>query len=177
MRAILFSTFIYLLGIAGVLALRPALMFHADGRWKEFGLKDPETTSLPFWAFCLVWALFSFGLSRLLFTEEADITLAAAPAAALTANAATLSVAANPLSARLTSSLSDEIENAVEPLPIQKRSSKSRRSVLAAVPPPEEEMAKPGYYKLDTSATKRNGVPRYIYLGAEPPAASDTEED
>jgi hypothetical protein len=26
---------------------------------------------------------------------------------------------------------------------------------------------KPGYYKLNTAATKKNGVPRYIYLGPE----------
>ena len=47
---------LYLLGIAVLLYLRPALMFHKDGRWKVF---------------CIGWAVISYGIGRLFFTEGA----------------------------------------------------------------------------------------------------------
>ena len=60
---------LYLLGIAVLLYLRPALMFHKDGRWKEFGVGNEETTVFPLWMFCIAWAVISYGIGRLLFRE------------------------------------------------------------------------------------------------------------
>ena len=60
---------LYLLGIAVLLYLRPALMFHKDGRWKEFGVSGEETTVFPLWMFCIAWAVISYGIGRILFRE------------------------------------------------------------------------------------------------------------
>jgi hypothetical protein len=71
MRVLLISMVLYLLGIAVLLYLRPALMFHKDGRWKEFGVGSDETTVFPFWMFCIGWAVISYGIGRLFFKEGA----------------------------------------------------------------------------------------------------------
>jgi hypothetical protein len=62
MRLLIFSGVVYLVGVAIVLLLRPELMFTPDGIWKEFGIgRSPEThTWMPFWLFCILWALFSY---------------------------------------------------------------------------------------------------------------------
>lgn len=40
------------------------MMFTPDGNWKEFGIgkRQDKYTVFPFWLFCLVWALASYGL-------------------------------------------------------------------------------------------------------------------
>jgi hypothetical protein len=55
---------LYIAGVATILLLRPSLMFSPDGSWKEFGIgKDTEHFSpFPFWMFCIVWALVSYGV-------------------------------------------------------------------------------------------------------------------
>lgn len=62
MRLLIFSGILYLIGVAAILSLRPSLMFTPEGIWKEFGLgRNPEThTWLPFWLFCIVWAVCSY---------------------------------------------------------------------------------------------------------------------
>ncbi len=62
MRLLIFSGVVYLVGVATVLMLRPALMFTPDGVWKEFGIgRNPEThTWMPFWLFCILWSLVSY---------------------------------------------------------------------------------------------------------------------
>ena len=62
MRLLIFSGVLYLVGVAIVLLLRPELMFTPDGIWKEFGIgRSPEThTWMPFWLFCILWALISY---------------------------------------------------------------------------------------------------------------------
>jgi hypothetical protein len=60
---------LYLLGIAILLYLRPGLMFHKDGSWKEFGVSGEETTVFPLWMFCIAWAVVSYGIGRILFRE------------------------------------------------------------------------------------------------------------
>jgi hypothetical protein len=184
MRAILLSMLFYLAGIAAVLHMRPALMFHPDGRWKEFGIRDPKATVFPFWGFCLVWALFSFGLTRLLFSDEgADEVLSAPSLAAAVANSAAVAAApSSSLTARVTGNLADDLENvSVEPLSVPAASKKSRKSKSRAAAPAASLVApQPGYYKLDERATDRNGAPRYIYVGPELPAAepvSDSDTD
>lgn len=68
MRLLVFSGILYLAGVAGVLMLRPSLMFTDEGVWKEFGLgKSPDThTWMPFWLFCILWSVFSYILCVIL---------------------------------------------------------------------------------------------------------------
>jgi len=53
---------IYILGIAIILFIRPAMMFReGNGTWKEFGISSKDTyTVFPFWLFTLVWAILSY---------------------------------------------------------------------------------------------------------------------
>ena len=62
MRLLIFSGALYLAGVAMLLMLRPSLMFTSDGVWKEFGIgRNPEThTWMPFWLFCILWAILSY---------------------------------------------------------------------------------------------------------------------
>ena len=62
MRLLIFSGILYLTGVAIVLSLRPALMFTDTGVWKEFGIgRNPATyTWMPFWLFCILWAILSY---------------------------------------------------------------------------------------------------------------------
>jgi hypothetical protein len=62
MRLLIFSGIVYLAGVATLLMLRPSFMFTPDGVWKEFGIgRNPEThTWMPFWLFCILWALLSY---------------------------------------------------------------------------------------------------------------------
>ena len=64
MKVLLLSSLFYLIGIALVLYIKPNLMFHDNGNWKEFGInQDAKHTWFPFWLFCIMWAFVSYGLS------------------------------------------------------------------------------------------------------------------
>jgi hypothetical protein len=62
MRLLIFSGILYLVGVASILLARPSFMFTPDGIWKEFGIgRDSEThTWMPFWLFCILWAILSY---------------------------------------------------------------------------------------------------------------------
>lgn len=68
MKVLLYSGILYLTGVAIVLFLRPQLMFHENGAWKEFGIgRDPlQYTWMPIWLFCVLWAIVSYLLVILL---------------------------------------------------------------------------------------------------------------
>jgi hypothetical protein len=54
----------YSLGLAGILHIRPRLMFHENGSWKEFGYqRDSRHTMFPFWLFAIAWAFVSYALA------------------------------------------------------------------------------------------------------------------
>ena len=74
MRVLLYSAVLYLLGITVVLYIKPALMFHHDGRWKEFGVHGTETTYFPFWLFCIVWAITAYAILRMLVSDDGHAT-------------------------------------------------------------------------------------------------------
>ena len=66
MRVLLLSALLYLTGVVLVLYLKPEIMFHEDGRWKEFGLTNNEKYSVfPFWLFCILWALVSYATVKI----------------------------------------------------------------------------------------------------------------
>jgi len=48
-------------------------MFHRDGRWKEFGIHGTETTYVPFWLFCIVWAIIAYAILRSLVPDDAAV--------------------------------------------------------------------------------------------------------
>jgi hypothetical protein len=87
MKALLISLVLYLTGIALLLFLRPAIMFHKDGRWKEFGVSGDDVTIFPLWMFCIVWAVVTYGIGRIFFGEPAvkNVVENVASAASLTA--------------------------------------------------------------------------------------------
>ena len=61
------------------------------------------------------------------------------------------------------SRLSDD--NAVEPLPVNVESGSSFAEASSPV--------KPGYYKLNSNASRKKGAPRYVYVGTELPDDSE----
>lgn len=182
MNTLLISTLLYLIGIALVLYFRPALMFHKDGRWKEFTLQQEDGTYFPFWAFCMVWAFVSFILTGFLL-ENGEAT---SPLPEMSTVPRTMTAAASLASASnsLTRHLNDTAfveprakEDLVQPLPVPA----TERKRKPAAPPLKEEsvsnpFGQPGYYRLDEAASARNGVPRYIYVGPDMPAEETSEE-
>ena len=64
MLTFILSGILYLTGVAIILVVRPSTMFTPEGDWKEFGIgkRQDKYTAFPFWLFCLVWALVSYGL-------------------------------------------------------------------------------------------------------------------
>lgn len=87
MKALLISIVLYLTGIALLLFLRPTIMFHKDGRWKEFGVSGDDVTIFPLWMFCIVWAVVTYGIGRIFFGEPVitKVVENVASAASLTA--------------------------------------------------------------------------------------------
>jgi hypothetical protein len=80
MRVLLFSAILYLIGVVVVLYIRPTYMFREDGSWKEFSIDaSKDTTPFPFWAFCILWALVSFAITRFFLGEAPPVV--AKPAA------------------------------------------------------------------------------------------------
>jgi hypothetical protein len=162
MRVLLFSTVVYLAGIATVLFLRPALMFDRDGRWKEFGIRGDDTTVFPFWFFCIGWAAVSYLVAGLLTSDEAAAALTPANWVKSATKAASLTTAASGLyrgfkDVGVREEEEDEdnglqSSNAVMPLPVSgpKRGGGRKSS-------------KP-------SRTPRKGY--YLYVGGEMPAAA-----
>ena len=54
----------YSIGLGAVLHFRPALMFHENGTWKEFGYqRSARYTIFPVWLFAIVWAIVSYTLA------------------------------------------------------------------------------------------------------------------
>jgi hypothetical protein len=68
MRRLIVAGLVYLIGIAIVLLFKPNLMFHDDGRWKEFGIgRDPtQFTYIPFWLFTIIWSIVTYVIIMLL---------------------------------------------------------------------------------------------------------------
>jgi hypothetical protein len=149
MKLLLYSGLLYLTGVAIVMVLRPALMFRPDGTWKEFGVgRNPAYyTWLPFWLFAIVWAILSYLLVLLL--AGANVLPGVN---AVEQNGVPPVATATPL------------EAANEALDLEEATPAIRRKVVRAV----NEM-KPGYYILNAEETAKKGIPKYIYLGPEPP--------
>ena len=166
MRVLLFSSLLYLLGVAAVLFFKPQLMFHLDGRWKEFGTGSDDKTLFPFWLFCIVWAIVSYGIISAVVTEGTEIVAAGVAAATAVATEDTLM----PLPKRNKNTGANTVTN-IGTNKTANNSSRNRPKNSFTPAPVEKvvEVMKPGYYKLDPNGTNASGTPRYIYIGEDAP--------
>ncbi len=148
MRVLLLSAILYLTGVALILFFRPKLMFHPDGRWKEFGTGGPDHTVFPFWLFCVLWGVLSYLITSLFVSEPGRSAVGATTAIATT----TLLAQEEPP------------EDLLMPLPPKTRG-RNHNAIAAEV---AEGNMKPGYYVLDPKGSGTDGIPKYIYIGPEP---------
>lgn len=138
MRELLFGGILYLTGIGIILLIKPSIFFNENGDWKEFGIgRNPRAyTWLPFWLFCIFWALISYSIVFL-------------------AIRAVSSVQEMPMNAAN-----------IPEMPVTSRSKSTRglrRSMR--VPPAGFGNMHPGVYMLNQNASSRNGIPHYVYYG------------
>ncbi len=142
MTAIWYAICIYMVGIAGVLYLRPKTMFRDDGVWKEFGFQK-DGTVFPFWMFAIVWAVLAYAMATLLSMLFASLVLQTS----------------NTDSAASAAATTNTMPSFLQPI------SQAPAINLPSIP----DMTKtPGYYILDPYSS---GAPRYIYYGTTPPGA------
>lgn len=154
MERLLAAGLLYLIVVAIVLAIKPSMMFTAEGAWKEFGIgRNPAThTWMPFWLFATLWALVSYILVVLTF---AVMDWGSAPVGKVASASANTAPPVNIVNA---SNLDEEqVEDIIESI-----AKSTRKSRLKGKP-----MELPdGYYVLNTDATEAaGGVPKYVYIG------------
>lgn len=147
MVVIWYAIGLYIVGIAVVLYIRPAIMFQPGGIWKEFGISKREDYSVfPFWLFTIVWAVFSYALATLISILLASVVLGS--------------------STPLTQAVQDGTSPFLKPI-----SSSMPELPTSSFPPtnvytsPSGPARIPGYYVLESAVNQ----PRYVYWGAEPP--------
>jgi hypothetical protein len=134
--------FLYLVGVAVILVLRPSFMFTPEGEWKEFGIgkRDDRYTPFPFWLFCLSWAIISYVLILILWP------LLMTPSQQLVNRNA---------------GVAEMVEPLPPPPPAGNRNRNRALQNQGAVELPK------GYYVLNKKATRLSGVPKYVYLAPE----------
>ena len=146
MKVLLFAGILYLFVIGSVLVLRPQLMFTAKGAWKEFGIgRNPELyTWMPFWLFAILAAILSYMFVLLI------AGVGSLPGVDVVNEVV----------------ITDSAEN----IPLSRRSNKASAEVPDGTSSKSTagEM-KAGYYVLDAIETAKKGIPKYIFLGPEPP--------
>jgi hypothetical protein len=159
---------IYILGIALILYLRPALMFKPGGSWKEFGIGRGEThTVLPFWLFAIFWAFMSYGVSLVILSQFANM-----------ANASLQPIPVQQMYQPGMPHISQHAPITQAPMsqtPIQQPQIVTSNNQPANYLKPVSSMIglqqnTPGYYVLANNT--QNGNPQYIYYGSNPPNVS-----
>ena len=163
MEVLWLAILIYSIGMAIVLHYRPALMFHENGTWKEFGYqRDSRHTIFPFWLFSIVWAFVSYAVA-------ASVSWSGVVGATATATAASQKIYIPSPSdmtseeAEVEAEAEEEEEEEPEFVPVSRRRSSKSKTVTI-----ESSKPRPGYYVLDTAA-KKSGLRKYIYYGPNPP--------
>jgi hypothetical protein len=149
MHVLFLALTIYLIGTTVVLYLRPSVMFHPGGTWKEFSLNpDPNHTYMPFWLFSILWALLSYliatFLQRRMIGEPQE-----------TADFEPIEVDER-APATVEQDINDFADVEAEPISKNMGLNKTRN----------------GYYVLNTQKYSRNQVPMYVYYGDSPPPGS-----
>jgi hypothetical protein len=156
MRVLLVSTLVYMVGVVTVYYVRPALMFDSQGRWKEFGLGGAaaNTTPFPVWAFCILWAILSYLVVKLLVPEESNPV----NVAALSALSSMLSDQPSGVQRLKPSALPETV---IEPLPTP---TKSARMVSPNKKQDGGASRGKGYYKLKKG---KDGNDYFKFVGSK----------
>lgn len=145
MNILFLALTIYLTGTAVVLYLRPSLMFHKGGAWKEFSLNPgPNHTYMPFWLFTIMWALFSYLLAG--FLQRFFISRGADDEPGY---------------------MDDYEDDAPPPIELGDKDDfeEIAKPISKALGSSGPSTAKNGFYVLDTSGE----APIYVYYGDKPP--------
>lgn len=146
MRELLFGGILYLTGIGIILLIKPAIFFTENGDWKEFGIgRNPRSyTWMPFWLFCIFWALISYSLVfillRLIYGKYDIVDATLNPATSI-----------------------GSVES-TEPIVSRSRSTRGLRRSMK-IPPVGFGDMQSGVYMLNQAASARNGIPHYVYYG------------
>jgi hypothetical protein len=167
MQTLWLAIFLYSVGLGLALHFRPALMFNANGSWKEFGYKrDTRYTMFPVWLFAIVWAVASYAIAAVVSGPEgADAELLGASAAAATyMNSSPFNTSAEE-DYEMPDGEMEAISSAELPPPSNRRGRGRPR-----------KQPRPGYYVLDSASEREGGLRRYIYYGNAPPVGQDVEE-
>lgn len=183
MRLLLYSGILYLAGIALALVLKPEIMFRPDGTWKEFGIgRNPDHyTWFPFWIFVIVWAIGSYIIMVVLasFNLLPGIYVSNDGDIVNNNNISGLVYSSGDNTATMENMRQIAEEMTEVPLKepdvipvitdinsVSQRANSYTRARTGANP---NLNLKNGYYILNTEATRRSGIPKYIFLGPEPP--------
>lgn len=152
MHVLFLALTIYLIGTTVVLYLRPTVMFHPGGAWKEFSLNpDDNHTYMPFWLFSILWALFSYLVAT--FIQRMALSRGEArPADDF--DRIELPEPEPDLEPNLELELEPEFE--AEPVSKNMGLNKTRN----------------GFYVLNTNKYSKSRVPTYVYYGDKPPTLS-----
>lgn len=153
MEILWLAILVYSIGLAVVLHFRPAVMFHENGVWKEFGYqRSSGHTLFPFWLFAITWAFSSYamaaGISWAIVSGPGMIPVAAAA----------IQYTSSPLDEFMSASASAASSPDEE----------DYESELEVPTPKKKAPPRPGYYVLDPSS-RETGLRRYIYYGQKAP--------
>jgi len=140
MYLLLYAGILYLIMVGAVLVARPSLMFNQYGGWKEFGIGRGYPERYTWMPFWL-YAIFSAIMSYTI----------------------VLVLASNGLLPGVYTEMAAVPVTGAPLVQLQSETLKKKPKIKAG-----QEMA-PGYYILDAQETARHGIPKYVYLGPEPP--------
>lgn len=142
MSLLIYSGLLYLIGVSVVLAIKPALMFSADGNWKEFGIGRAREryTWMPFWLFAIIWAIISYTIVLVIVGNRQENT----------PNTNLFNRRSMPLKEGVNYEVMDGED--MEP----------------SIKEPNTKPFRKGYYIMNVN-TKNGGTPQYIYLGPRAP--------
>ena len=139
MRRLIVAGLLYLTGIAVILLIKPQYMFREDGRWKEFGIGRDPRH----------FTNIPFWLFAIIWAVLSYVFVA---------------LLEDAFYGESEYSEPDTVVENSTPIRNSKRNTPENKLNSNA---PKELI--PGYYMLNEGATGRNGVPRYVYVGAEEP--------
>ncbi len=171
----------YSIGMAIVLHFRPAMMFHENGTWKEFGYqRDSRHTIFPFWLFSVTWAFASYVIaSAIVWTMQAKSAAAPILSASMAYSMATSPRGEYEDEEEVPEYTEEEEEEEEQPLrrviEIPKRPRGRPRKERSFTLPVSGELPaqlptqpRSGYYVIDP-ASEQEGLRRYVYYGSTPP--------